>query len=205
MATYDTSTGLRALTGGSLISEIDDGFLALAQDVAARLPTYVTSLPAVPYDGQEVYFLAGTSTIWHFRYRAAGSTYKWEFVGGPDLTNSDSLSFSTSSTTYVPALSLTIPNLKGSFRVRFGGAMQQASSGTGYMSASSGVTNPLDSLAAYMTVGTTSPSPRASNSYETSVVCTTAGDTIRIQHRVSSGTLDVVNRWMSVTPLAVGL
>jgi hypothetical protein len=35
--TYDTTTGLRALLGGNLVSDIDTGFLSLAQDVAATL------------------------------------------------------------------------------------------------------------------------------------------------------------------------
>lgn len=36
-ADYDTSTGLRALKGDSLVSDIDAGFLALATDVAAKV------------------------------------------------------------------------------------------------------------------------------------------------------------------------
>lgn len=35
--TYDTTTGLRALLGGNLVSDIDTGFLSLAQDSAAAL------------------------------------------------------------------------------------------------------------------------------------------------------------------------
>lgn len=51
-------------------------------------PTFVTSLPASPADGQEVYFLADATygVVWHLRYRAGSSSaYKWEFVGGPPI------------------------------------------------------------------------------------------------------------------------
>ena len=58
-------------------------------------PLFVTTLPA-GYDGQEVFYqsttagtgggstdtMATVGAVWHLRYRAAGGTYKWEFVGG---------------------------------------------------------------------------------------------------------------------------
>lgn len=49
----------------------------------------VSSLPGSPFDGQEIYFqsagMATAGTVWHFRYRAGGGTYKWEYLGGPPL------------------------------------------------------------------------------------------------------------------------
>ena len=50
--------------------------------------TRVTSLPATPADGQEVYYVADAANgvLWHLRYNAASaSAYKWEFVGGSPL------------------------------------------------------------------------------------------------------------------------
>jgi hypothetical protein len=59
--------------------------------------SFVTTLPASPVDGQEVYYqsttagtgggasnsMADAGAVWHLRYRAASSSaYKWEFVGG---------------------------------------------------------------------------------------------------------------------------
>lgn len=41
--TYDTSTGLRALTGSNLVSDIDTGFLSLATDVAAAIAAAVAA------------------------------------------------------------------------------------------------------------------------------------------------------------------
>lgn len=49
----------------------------------------VTSLPASPVDGQEVYFLADATNgvTWHLRYRAGSTSgYKWEYLGGSPLT-----------------------------------------------------------------------------------------------------------------------
>jgi hypothetical protein len=72
-------------------------------------PPLVTSLPASPTDGQEVYFLADTGggIIWHLRYRAASaSTYKWEFVGGPPLRVAQ-----TSSAGIGPSAWIDIPNM----------------------------------------------------------------------------------------------
>jgi microcystin-dependent protein len=51
-------------------------------------PSVVTALPVVPYDGQEIYYLADATNgvMWHLRYRAASaSAYKWEYVGGAPL------------------------------------------------------------------------------------------------------------------------
>lgn len=53
-------------------------------------PSLVTSLPASPTDGQEVYYqnavMEVARIIWHLRYRSASaSSYKWEFLGGLPL------------------------------------------------------------------------------------------------------------------------
>ena len=57
----------------------------------ATSATYVTTLPSNPVDGQEIYYAAdaGNSVIWHLRYRAAGGTYKWEYVGGSQMIAKD--------------------------------------------------------------------------------------------------------------------
>lgn len=48
-------------------------------------PTFESTLPASPYDGQEIYFqnaaMATEGLVWHLRYRSGGGTYKWEGVG----------------------------------------------------------------------------------------------------------------------------
>lgn len=52
-------------------------------------PTYETSLPGSPVDGQEIYYAADATNgvIWHLRYRSgSSSSYKWEFVGGASMS-----------------------------------------------------------------------------------------------------------------------
>lgn len=73
-----------------------DGQMILAISTAQRIgvampPQFVTTLPTSPIDGTEVYYQADATNgvIWHLRYRAASaSAYKWEFVGGGDLSAS---------------------------------------------------------------------------------------------------------------------
>jgi hypothetical protein len=99
---------------------------AWAPIAGAPGPALVTSLPAGPVDGQEVYYLAdGTNgVVWHLRYRAASaSAYKWEFVGGPPLAavGSDTLD-TTASTTPVdlsPLVAVTVP-LAGDYDLAHG-------------------------------------------------------------------------------------
>jgi len=60
---------------------------APALSIVTNIPL-VTSLPASPIDGQEVYYLADATNgvVWHLRYRAASaSAYKWECIAGPPL------------------------------------------------------------------------------------------------------------------------
>lgn len=54
-------------------------------------------------DGDEVYVEvdATNGVMWHFRYVAAETTYKWRFLGGPPLVSMVETNESTASTTYV--------------------------------------------------------------------------------------------------------
>jgi hypothetical protein len=63
-----------------------------------NVPPVVTSLPASPADGQEVYYLADATNgvLWHLKYRAGSSSaYKWEFVGGSPLESYSSANAQT--------------------------------------------------------------------------------------------------------------
>jgi hypothetical protein len=65
----------------------------------------VTTLPASPFDGQEV-ILTDSLTVptyqWRLRYDAAiTDAYKWRFIGGPPTTGYEATDVPTSSTTYV--------------------------------------------------------------------------------------------------------
>ncbi len=56
----------------------------------AHIVPIVATLPTTGLvDGMVVHYqntaMATAGIVWRFRYRAAGGTYKWEFVGGPPL------------------------------------------------------------------------------------------------------------------------
>jgi len=57
----------------------------------------VGTLPASPYDGQEVYYyISGKDSLWHLRYNAGfGDAYKWQFVGGAPLEGEYNAAVST--------------------------------------------------------------------------------------------------------------
>ena len=99
-------------------------------------PTYGTTLPASPADGQQAIYVDSTTSPtyqWLFRYNAGSSqTDKWEFVGGLPWTNYTSASAS---------LTFTTP-LAGVWKVHSGGDACVSSGGdasvTPYGGASSG-------------------------------------------------------------------
>lgn len=84
----DASIVSAAVVGNNLILTRHDGTTINAGDVvtAPAIPV-VTALPGSPTDGQEIFLqtaaMATARMVWHLRYRAAATTYKWEFVGGP--------------------------------------------------------------------------------------------------------------------------
>lgn len=77
--------------------------ISLAAPTAAPVsnPTYGTTFPASPANGQEhilVDSVTNPTYQWRFRYNANGGTYKWEFVGGdPALSFAAGLAMSLGS------------------------------------------------------------------------------------------------------------
>jgi len=73
------------------MDHIEDGIVTLDTGMAsyAGKPTYGTTLPASPIDGQEAILVDSTtnpSFVWRFRYNAGStSAYKWEFIGGAPI------------------------------------------------------------------------------------------------------------------------
>jgi hypothetical protein len=106
-------------------------------DVVANVPVgLVTSLPAIPYDGEEIFFLADATNgvVWHLKYRAGStSTYKWEYVGGGSLyskvTTDETVAEASTVTYNNPATvgpSITLP-LNGDFKYEMTSNMYVAS------------------------------------------------------------------------------
>lgn len=65
-------------------------------------PSYGTTLPAAPYDGQEAVLVDSVTAPtyqWQFRYNANNTTaYKWEFVGGAPFALNETTPVSLAST-----------------------------------------------------------------------------------------------------------
>jgi hypothetical protein len=94
--------------------------------VAIGVPT-VTSLPASPANGDEVYYQFnrgdGTNAYWHLKYNST-STY-WDYLGGPSMYTRSTANIigisATAYTSFSPAVSLTTP-LQGDYDANFGTA-----------------------------------------------------------------------------------
>ena len=128
-------SNLNALVTG--VNTIDTAQIADASITAAKLapgvggtpPTFVTSLPGSPTDGQEVFYqstiagtgggatdtMATTGAVWHLRYNAsAAGSYKWQMVGGSEIGVTSTTSPTDITSTTPVSLStnpvLTLPN-----------------------------------------------------------------------------------------------
>lgn len=177
----------------------------------------VAALPTTGQDGQVIRFLADSTNgvVWSFRYRSAsGSSYKWEFLGGPGLTDTAAGSSTRTNTAYgalgdADGPSVTLP-LTGDYDVSFGA--QEFSSNT-------------NGQPAYMSIGTSAPADDASavmvynynatgaNRDDVTVsVCRTvrltglaASGVLAAYYRAGTGaTVQAKYRWLSVIPVRVG-
>lgn len=121
---------------------------------AVTAPTLVANLPSSPIDGQEVYYqsvsMAANGVIWHLRYNASSaSSYKWEFIGGANLTAESGTSFTkTGSSAYGdPSTGGTGPSitapLAGDYRITTGYRASNSSGdyhGAGFQIGSASIT-----------------------------------------------------------------
>ena len=165
----------------------------------------VTSLPASPYDGQEIYYqtaaMLADHVMWHFRYNAASSsTHKWEFLGGAPIVASEVFTDQTTSstsftdlTTVGPTLQLPIP---GVYEIAFGCALWGA---TGYASVYySGSVADFDAVK--MTTGINIPV-----SVSRQMIRSATSGTIKIMYKVGvAGTLHASDRFLHVRPVRIG-
>lgn len=85
IATGTTWIAVGVPDGTVTTAKLANASVTKAKLAAGIIPPAVTVLPAVPTDGDEVYFVADAANgvLWHLRYRAAAPTaYKWECLGG---------------------------------------------------------------------------------------------------------------------------
>jgi len=169
-------------------------------------PTYGTTLPASPVDGQE-HILVDSATNpsyqWHFRYNASSSSaYKWEFVGGsPKVINIPTAenTSSTGATDLATVQAFTLPRA-GDWFARVGaqavaGAAVAAYTGAVIASADMGVSVGVGlGVAGYGGV----------LFREGVIVNRNAGDVLKQQYWLTVATLTTYNnRCLSVQPVRV--
>ena len=168
--------------------------------------SYVTALPSNPADGDEVIFvdsLTAPTYAWHLRYVAARSSNKWVFIGGSPLSAAVATSETSSSTTYAALAtagpSVTIP-VAGDYIVEHGSTLSSGTNATGRHSYDIGGTGAVDAdsvATEYVgAVGPTSVFRRKAKSL-TAVTLTS-------KYKTSGGTVTVVERFLAVTPVAIG-
>lgn len=181
------------------------GALGPAATPARVAPSYVTSLPASPSDGQEIYYQAGAGVIWRFRYNASSSSqYKWEFAGGPPLLAPQVTSNNTvTSTTYVTdsdSPKVTLP-LAGDYDANFSSSIADNTS-TGQQlfytaNTSTGAANDAQSLRARIDNG-------FGQSRTIRLTGQSSGAVVSIYARVTANTGRMADRTLYVRPVRVG-
>ena len=210
-----TITGSNATGSSASLARADHdhafGSKSVPASALALGPTYETSLPGSPVDGQEIYYAANATdgVIWHLRYRSgSSSSYKWEFLGGSPLRDAVATDQNTSSTTYTGLTtagpSVTVP-LAGDYEVYIEGNMYAVGTTTNsmLMSYKIGATNASDDDAAEgMNAGSTRGVTHTSVRRHTSVAASTQ---FLAQYRAGSATqVNFRRRQMVVRPIRVG-
>lgn len=181
----------------------------------AAQPDFVSTLPASPVDGQEVYFqsssMATAGVVWNLRYRAGGGTYKWEFLGGSPLTDETGYggTESTTSTSYTDLAtvgpSITVP-LAGDYIVAIGADIQNSTTAwSTYISYAIGATaaSDADGLRVRQPTGG-GYEVTAAVSAERRKNALAASTALTAKYRVLGGTGIWWRRWMRVTPVRCG-
>lgn len=173
-----------------------------------------TTLPASPVDGQE-YILVDSLTAptfhWRFRYLAAKASNKWIFIGGTPITAYVDAVDSTASTAYValanPGPSITVP-VAGDYTVEVGSAHQGSSNNAEQRRVHSydvGGTAALDVDAAVSANSSGNPSMFSVVKARRKSIA--AGAAIVSKYKIaglSTSSVTFQERWMRVTPIAVG-
>jgi len=181
--------------------------LAMSLDGMSSLrPPLVTSLPASPIDGQEVYYLADNTNgiVWHLRYRSASaSTSKWEAPGATPLFAEQIPNTQFGGSTYgLVGPSLVAP-LAGDYIVRQGATISSAAAAV-WRGRISYIGVDADS-AEYNGQGAAAGSSSGGSVERTMRRTLVAGTTYTIGARSDTGaTVNFERRWLSLQPVRVG-
>lgn len=178
----------------------------------ASQPTFESTLPASPYDGQEIYFqdanMATAGVVWHLRYRSGGGTYKWESVGGPPLlarnvTGQSSLAVSSGvATAFSPAVTITLP-AAGDYLLRYGAYLGHSGNNQGMsiVPIATGLSYSGNNRASLsQPTGTSS----GSGSVIGEMIATGISGTLELRYEAGAAGGTANYKWISATPIRVG-
>lgn len=191
-----------------LAADFGTGAGKVTQGNDARLGTYVTSLPGLPSDGDEIYFAADAANgvIWHLRYRAAASgSYKWEFLGGPPIVRTVLTSETRSTTTFgdltTVGPTVTAP-LAGDYEISIGlTGTHPINGGVALASVYAGAPATDDDSCAFSGGSATMYHSPSKTVLKTGLSASAA---IKLQYRSDGATATFFRRWISVLPVRVG-
>ena len=170
----------------------------------------VTALPASPFEGQEVIFtdsLTAPTYSWRLRYVGAKTSNKWVFVGGVPATSFVATSENTPGTTYGNLTTIgpqiTVP-VAGVYNIEIGAQLGTGASAAvkGWMSYDIGATGAVDADATAAFV--TNNSQAGASLHKLAQKTLAAATALVAKYRHDTGGMPVSNRYMAVTPAAVG-
>jgi hypothetical protein len=170
----------------------------------ASIPTKQTAFPGSPFDGQiEILEADATNGVyWLFRYRSAGGTHKWEFIGGAPLLAEVATSEAFDSTTYIDLATtgpqVTIP-AAGDYDIHMGSVITSGAGGTQiYTTVKLGAAAAADTEAARVGGGATQNGSRRMrrNGLAASAV-------LKMMYRTDTGgdSVGVERRYLAVLPI----
>jgi len=176
-------------------------------------PNVAGTLPASPFDGQEMYAQPSSSRLWHVRYDSAlGAPDRWVYLGGAPLiaqaegTDSFTADSGASWHNIGDAPSLTVP-YGGLYILAFGAEINSDATSLSNASAKIGVSrngnDPIDDYTANIVVHN---SLWAVGSREIPITGTfSAGDVLSINGHAAaaSGNIVIRKRWIRLTPVRI--
>lgn len=173
---------------------------------AAGAPTYQTTLPGSPSDGQQTILVDSTTAptyAWFLRYNSTST--KWDFLGGAPIFSEVATSETTTSATYAALTtagpSITVP-VAGDYLVEIGMTGRPSVNAVWNMSYDIGGTGAVDADSVQNSDVATGGGTNGSRvRKKTAIAASTA---LTAKYKISTGTLTALDRWMRVTPIRVG-
>lgn len=175
-------------------------------------PQFVSTLPASPVSGQEIYYqasgsMAASGITWHLRYNASSSSaYKWEFLGGSRLVSQDNAQAgpaAPSANTWFDvgtAISITAP-LSGDYLIEASSSLYRDSSNTNMLL---GIKNDTteDAFSTYVY----GPNSQWSSTSLSTVITVASTKSVTLRYRTDQAATNFYRKGASllVTPVRVG-